>query len=157
MARDGGIELSDLEMIPGSSPGMTRSRFPVMAGRHPAISRDAPSDKRRTSLMTPDDDILRQAARWADAGKKVALATVVQTWGSSPRPVGSQLAVNEAGEFEGSVSGGCIEGAVVTEALDIMETGEPKLMEFGVSDAMAWEVGLACGGEVKVFVERLET
>ncbi len=107
--------------------------------------------------MTPDDDILRQAARWADAGKKVALATVVQTWGSSPRPVGSQLAVNEAGEFEGSVSGGCIEGAVVTEALDIMETGEPKLMEFGVSDAMAWEVGLACGGEVKVFVERLET
>ena len=106
--------------------------------------------------MTPDDDILTQAARWADAGKKVALATVVQTWGSSPRPVGSQLVVNEDAAFEGSVSGGCIEGAVVTEALDVMESGEPKLMAFGVSDAMAWEVGLACGGEVKVFVERLE-
>ncbi|MEQ8604179.1 MAG: XdhC family protein [Marivibrio sp.] len=106
--------------------------------------------------MITDDDILRQAARWADAGKKVALATVVQTWGSSPRPVGSQLVVNEDAAFEGSVSGGCIEGAVVTEALDVMETGDPKLMEFGVSDAMAWEVGLACGGEVKVYVERLE-
>jgi len=106
--------------------------------------------------MTPDDDILHQAARWADAGKKVALATVVQTWGSSPRPVGSQLVVNEDAAFEGSVSGGCIEGAVVTEALDVMEQGAPKLMEFGVSDTMAWEVGLACGGEVKVFVERLE-
>lgn len=106
--------------------------------------------------MTPDDDILTQAARWADAGKKVALATVVQTWGSSPRPVGSQLVVNEDAAFEGSVSGGCIEGAVVTEALDVMESGEPKLMAFGVSDAMAWEVGLACGGEVRVFVERIE-
>lgn len=106
--------------------------------------------------MTRDDDILRQAARWADEGKQVALATVVQTWGSSPRPVGSQLVVNEDAAFEGSVSGGCIEGAVVTEALDVMESGAPKLMEFGVSDAMAWEVGLACGGEVKVFVERLE-
>lgn len=102
------------------------------------------------------DDALHRAAEWADAGKKVALATVVQTWGSSPRPVGSQLAVNEDADFAGSVSGGCIEGAVVTEALDIMNSGEPKLMEFGVSDAMAWEVGLACGGEVKVFVERLE-
>lgn len=105
---------------------------------------------------TTTPDLLTQAARWADAGKRVAIATVVRTWGSSPRQVGSQLIVNEDSEFEGSVSGGCIEGAVVTEALDIMETGEPKLLEFGVSDAMAWEVGLACGGEVKVFVEKLE-
>jgi len=101
-------------------------------------------------------DILETAAGWAGFGKKVAIATVVKTWGSSPRPVGSQLAVNEDGAFVGSVSGGCIEGAVVTEALDIMGGGKPKMMEFGVSDAMAWEVGLACGGEVHVFVEPLE-
>ena len=101
-------------------------------------------------------DPLTQAKEWQDQGKKVALATVVETWGSSPRPPGSQLVVNEDAGFEGSVSGGCIEGAVVTEAMDVMETGVPKLMEFGVSDAMAWEVGLACGGTVKVFVEKLE-
>jgi xanthine/CO dehydrogenase XdhC/CoxF family maturation factor len=106
--------------------------------------------------MSSETDILQKAARWADQGKTVALATVVQTWGSSPRPIGSQLVVNEDSDFDGSVSGGCIEGAVVTEALDVMESGTPKLMEFGVSDAMAWEVGLACGGEVKVFVEKLE-
>lgn len=109
-----------------------------------------------SDLSGSDVDVLTKAADWAGAGKKVALATVVQTWGSSPRPVGSQLAVNEDAAFVGSVSGGCIEGAVVTEAMDIMESGTPKLMEFGVSDAMAWEVGLACGGEVKVFVEKLE-
>ena len=107
-------------------------------------------------MPQPAPDLLTQAAQWADSGKKVAIATVVQTWGSSPRQVGSQLIVNEDSDFEGSVSGGCIEGAVVTEALDIMETGTPKLLEFGVSDAMAWEVGLACGGEVKVFLEKLE-
>lgn len=101
------------------------------------------------------DDIPEQAAVWLNQGHKVALATVVQTWGSSPRPVGSQLAVNDEGAFVGSVSGGCIEGAVVTEALDIMEHGRPSLLEFGVDDKMAWEVGLACGGTVKVFVEAI--
>jgi xanthine/CO dehydrogenase XdhC/CoxF family maturation factor len=101
-------------------------------------------------------DPLAQARDWRDAGLKVAIATVVETWGSSPRPTGSQLVVNEESGFEGSVSGGCIEGAVVAEALDVMESGAPKLMEFGVSDAMAWEVGLACGGTVKVLVEKLE-
>ena len=101
-------------------------------------------------------DPIEQAKVWQDKGLKVALATVVQTWGSSPRPAGSQLVVNEEQSFEGSVSGGCIEGAVVAEALDVMETGESKMMEFGVSDAMAWEVGLACGGTVRVFVEKLE-
>ena len=103
-----------------------------------------------------EEDVLKQAAHWFGEGKKVAIATVVKTWGSSPRPIGSQLVVNEDASFVGSVSGGCIEGAVVTEAMDIMNSGEPKLMSFGVSDAMAWEVGLACGGEVEVFVERLE-
>lgn len=101
-------------------------------------------------------DPLLQAKAWQDKGLKVALATVVETWGSSPRPTGSQLVINEEAGFEGSVSGGCIEGAVVSEALDVMESGVPKLMAFGVSDAMAWEVGLACGGTVKVFVEALE-
>ena len=107
--------------------------------------------------MSDPVDPLMQAKAWQDTGLKVALATVVETWGSSPRPAGSQLVVNEEAGFEGSVSGGCIEGAVVTEALDVMESGESKLMEFGVSDAMAWEVGLACGGTVKVFVEKLES
>ena len=93
---------------------------------------------------------------WRGAGRKVALATVVTTWGSSPRPVGSQMAVGPDGAMIGSVSGGCIEGAVVEEAFKVMKTGEPSLLEFGVSDELAWEVGLACGGTVEVFVERLE-
>ena len=102
------------------------------------------------------DDVLAQAEAWLDAGDKVALATVVRTWGSSPRPIGSQLAINGDGRFSGSVSGGCIEGAVITEALEAMEDGKPRTLEFGVSDAMAWEVGLACGGEIEVFVERMD-
>ena len=103
-----------------------------------------------------DDDILSSAASWLDQGKKVALATVVQTWGSSPRPTGSQLAVAEDGTFVGSVSGGCIEGAVVTEAVDVMATGTSKVLEYGVSNEVAWEVGLACGGQVKVYVEAVK-
>ncbi len=102
------------------------------------------------------EDILGEAARWQAAGRKVALATVVETWGSSPRPVGSQLAVDPSGRMIGSVSGGCIEGAVVQEAKAIMEGAPPKLLSFGVSDEDAWSVGLACGGRVEVFVEALE-
>lgn len=101
-------------------------------------------------------DVLSDAEAWLKMGDGVALATVVRTWGSSPRPVGSQLAVNADGRFVGSVSGGCIEGAVVTEALDAIEDGKPRSLSFGVSDAMAWEVGLACGGEIEVFVEKIE-
>ena len=103
-----------------------------------------------------EPDILEQATSWRDAGKGVALATVVTTWGSSPRPVGSQLAVDEDGAMVGSVSGGCIEGAVVREALDCIADGKPRVLDFGVSDESAWEVGLACGGKVQVFVERVE-
>ena len=103
-----------------------------------------------------EENVLETAANWFAQGKKVAIATVVKTWGSSPRPLGSQLIVNEDARFVGSVSGGCIEGAVVTEALEVMEHGTPKIMSFGVSDAMAWEVGMACGGEIEIFVERLE-
>jgi len=102
------------------------------------------------------DDVLGQAARWRAQGKDVALATVVTTWGSSPRPVGSQLAVTADNAFIGSVSGGCIEGTVVHEAKSVMASGEPKLLDFGISDEMAWEVGLACGGKVQVFVEKVE-
>lgn len=112
-----------------------------------------------TQASTPtmsDDAVLRQAAAWRDDGRTVAIATVINTWGSSPRPVGSQLVVNEKSQFVGSVSGGCIEGAVVEEALKVMKGGQPSLLKFGVSDEMAWEVGLACGGTVEVFVERLE-
>jgi len=101
------------------------------------------------------DDVLDQAAAWRNDGGKVALATVVTTWGSSPRPVGSQLAVDGEGKFLGSVSGGCIEGAVIKEALAAIGDGKPRLLDFGVTNEQAWEVGLACGGKVQVFVERL--
>jgi len=106
--------------------------------------------------MTDTDSILATVAEWRRGGKDVALATVVSTWGSSPRPVGSQLAVNETGTFVGSVSGGCIEGAVIQEALDVMSSGAPRLLDFGISNEQAWDVGLTCGGKVQVFVEPVE-
>ena len=101
----------------------------------------------------PGDDVLEKAAAWKAEGLGVALATVVQTWGSSPRPPGSHLAINDRGAFVGSVSGGCIEGAVVTEALAVIADHAPRLLDFGVTNEMAWEVGLACGGRVQVLVE----
>lgn len=107
-------------------------------------------------MNNPAEDILEQAAAWRASGKQVALATVVSTWGSSPRPIGSQLAVDEDRRMIGSVSGGCIEGAVVHEALQVMQGGAPKLLDFGVTNEQAWEVGLACGGKVQVFVERVD-
>lgn len=103
----------------------------------------------------PPDEVLEQARAWREAGKDVAIATVVATWGSSPRQPGSQLAVSADLEIVGSVSGGCIEGAVVEEARQVMADGRPRLLEYGVSNERAWEVGLACGGRVQVFVERL--
>jgi xanthine/CO dehydrogenase XdhC/CoxF family maturation factor len=102
------------------------------------------------------DDILERAAAWRTQGKGVAIATVVTTWGSSPRPVGSQLAVDDSGAMIGSVSGGCIEGAVVHEALAAIGDGKPRLLDFGVTNEQAWEVGLACGGKVQVYVEALQ-
>ena len=100
--------------------------------------------------------ILDQASVWLAEGRKVALATVIETWGSAPQPVGSQLAIDGQGNFTGSVSGGCVEGAVVTEALDAIATGKSKVLAFGVADETAWQVGLACGGKIRVFVEPLE-
>ena len=105
--------------------------------------------------MSDTAEILEQAARWREAGSGVALATVVTTWGSSPRPVGAKLAVNDTGAMVGSVSGGCVEGAVVTEALDVIANGQPKMLEFGVADETAWNVGLSCGGTIRVFVEKV--
>jgi xanthine/CO dehydrogenase XdhC/CoxF family maturation factor len=106
--------------------------------------------------MSDTAEILEQAARWREAGSGVALATVVTTWGSSPRPVGAKLAVDEKGAMVGSVSGGCVEGAVVGEALEVIHDGKPRLLDFGVSNDQAWEVGLACGGKIQIFVERVE-
>ena len=106
--------------------------------------------------MTADpDDLFERISDWRSTGTGVALATVVRTWGSSPRPAGSHLAIDEGGAFVGSVSGGCIEGAVVTQALESIADGKPRLLEFGVSDERAWEVGLACGGRVQVYVGRV--
>lgn len=106
-------------------------------------------------MSGPDHTILDQAARWLDEGRSVALATVIETWGSAPQPVGSQLAVDADGNFAGSVSGGCVEGAVVIEALDVLASGRPKVLAFGVADETAWEVGLACGGKIRIYVEPL--
>jgi len=102
-------------------------------------------------------DLLPTLQRWRERGETLALATVVKTWGSSPRPAGAKMAVNAGGEMIGSVSGGCVENAVIEEALQVIKTGEPKLLSFGVSNEQAWEVGLACGGTIEVFVEKFKT
>ncbi|MEE2745253.1 MAG: XdhC family protein [Pseudomonadota bacterium] len=108
------------------------------------------------SEFTNTNDVLAQATNWIESGDGVAIATVIATWGSSPRPVGSQLAINKNGSFVGSVSGGCIEGAVITEALTAISDGKHRILEFGVSNEQAWEVGLACGGDIKVLITRVE-
>ena len=105
--------------------------------------------------MNGSEDILETARAWRAEGERVALATVVETWGSSPRPAGSRLAVTGTGRLAGSVSGGCIEGAVADVSKQVMESGTPQLLDFGITDERAWEVGLACGGKLKVFVEPL--
>lgn len=107
-------------------------------------------------MLAREDDILSTAESWRRAGKGVAIATVVETWGSAPRPVGSHLVIAEDGAFLGSVSGGCVEGAVVSDALEVIESGQPKLMEFGVADETAWRVGLSCGGRIAVYIERVD-
>ncbi|PZF77085.1 XdhC family protein [Aestuariivirga litoralis] len=107
-------------------------------------------------MAASDHTILEQAADWLRQGRKVALATVVETWGSAPQPIGSQLVIDDDGNFIGSVSGGCVEGAVVTEALDIIASGKPRLLQFGVADETAWKVGLACGGRIGVYVEPIQ-
>ena len=107
-------------------------------------------------MIHADDKLLDEAAAWKRDGRKVAVATVVSTWGSSPRPAGSVLIVDRDARMQGSVSGGCIEGAVIRKAIEVMDGAPPELMEFGVSDEQAWDVGLACGGRVQVWVEAVE-
>jgi len=104
--------------------------------------------------LTEAEDVLTVAQGWKNEGEQVALATVTQTWGSSPRPAGSQMAITASGRMAGSVSGGCIEGAVAAAAAETIKSGVPQLLDYGVTNERAWEVGLACGGKVKVFVEK---
>ena len=106
--------------------------------------------------MNDTFEILSQARAWRLEGRAVAIATVVATWNSSPRQVGAKLAVDDRGHMSGSVSGGCVEGAVVEAALEVMQSRTPRQLEFGVADADAFTVGLACGGRVRIFVEALE-
>jgi xanthine/CO dehydrogenase XdhC/CoxF family maturation factor len=100
-----------------------------------------------------DDDVLGTAQGWLDGGFRVAIGTVVKTWGSAPRPAGSQIVVRDDGAFAGSVSGGCVEGAMIEEAQVTMRDGRHRTMEFGVSDEQAWSAGLACGGRIEIFIE----
>ena len=106
-------------------------------------------------MQAMQEDILATAEAWQAAGRSVALATVVATWGSAPRPVGSHLVIDDNGHFLGSVSGGCVEGEVVSQAMDVIEDGKARTLEFGVADETAWRVGLSCGGRIKVYVEKL--
>ncbi len=101
-------------------------------------------------------EILSEVERWRQAGEKVVVATVVGTRRSAPRPLGASLAISESGNMCGSVSGGCVESDVFENAQEVLVTGEPKLLTYGISDDLAWSVGLPCGGEIDVFVEPVE-
>jgi xanthine dehydrogenase accessory factor len=107
-------------------------------------------------MSAADPVILAKALQWLDDGRSVALATVIQTWGSAPQPVGSLLLIDAEGNFLGSVSGGCVEAEVIEQAKDVIATGAPKALEFGVEDQTAWKVGLACGGTIRIFVDKLD-
>ena len=106
--------------------------------------------------MNELDDIFTPLSEWLKARRKVALATVISTWGSAPRPVGGQMAIDINGEIIGSVSGGCVEGAVIAEAIKSIKDRETRVKDYGISNNMAWEVGLACGGELKILIQPLE-
>ena len=107
-------------------------------------------------MLTTDSDILMTAETWHRQGRGVALATVVETWGSAPRPVGSHLVIDGEGNFLGSVSGGCVEGAVIGEAVEVIASGRAKTLSFGVADETAWQVGLSCGGRISIYVEPIQ-
>ena len=99
--------------------------------------------------------LVKDLERWRSQKKQIAIATLVKIYGSAPRPLGSKMAISSSGEIVGSVSGGCVEGAVIEEARGVMKTGTPRLVKFGISDEKAWSVGLSCGGDIEVFVELL--
>lgn len=101
-------------------------------------------------------DLISTIDAWRARGDRVVLATVVKTGGSTPRPVGAKMIVNSRGEFAGSVSGGCVEGAVIDQARQVLKSGKPKLVKYGIADETAWDVGLSCGGMIEVFVEQIQ-
>ena len=106
--------------------------------------------------MNSSDSILEVANTWVRSSQKVVLATVIQTWGSSPRQIGSKMIVNEKGDFLGSVSGGCVEANVISECMELIKSNNSfKKLEFKILDETAWNVGLACGGEMSVFIEKI--
>jgi xanthine/CO dehydrogenase XdhC/CoxF family maturation factor len=107
-------------------------------------------------MSAQEEDVLATAVAWRKEGRGVAIATVVETWGSAPRPVGSHLIIDDKQNFLGSVSGGCVEGDVISAASDVIESGVPKLLEFGVADETAWRAGLSCGGNIRVYVEKVD-
>ena len=100
-------------------------------------------------------ELIEQIENWRSDGESIALATVISAAGSTPRPVGAKMIVSGSGKMHGSVSGGCVEGSVIGHALDVLARGEPRLIEYGISDEMAWDVGLSCGGQIEVFIEPL--
>ena len=108
-------------------------------------------------LPNKNESVLELALQWSNEGRKAAIATVISTWGSASRPAGSQLIVDSDGRFEGSVSGGCVEPAVITEAFEVIGNGRPKRISFGVSDQQAWDVGMTCGGRMEVYIESLDS
>lgn len=107
-------------------------------------------------MSVRDEDVLATAEIWRREGRGVAIATVVETWGSAPRPVGSHLIIDDRQNFLGSVSGGCVEGDVIAAASEVIESGRPKVLEFGVADETAWRAGLSCGGNIRVYVEKVD-
>src|SRR5262249_290248 len=115
-----------------------------------------PRDTLKIPMSAPHSFIITKALEWLAEGRRVALATVIQTWGSAPQPVGSRLLIDADGNFLGSVSGGCVEAEVITEAAEVIARGEPRAFEYGVEDNTAWKVGLACGGSIRIFVEKVE-
>ena len=115
-----------------------------------------PRDMLNIPMSAPDSFIITKALEWLAEGRRVALATVIQTWGSAPQPVGSRLLIDADGNFLGSVSGGCVEAEVITEAAEVIARGEPRAFEYSVEDNTAWKVGLACGGSLRIFVEKVE-
>jgi len=107
-------------------------------------------------MTSMEVDLFETTERWLADGRRVALATVIKTWGSAPRPAGSAMAISDNGDFAGSVSGGCVEGAVIEAAADTIQTGSSRELNFGVADETAWSVGLACGGQIQIYLERVD-
>src|SRR5262245_16111351 len=133
-----------------------RQRHEVNAIRPGSVTKLSRTGVAEQAMSAGDPSVILSALDWLEEGRRVALATVIQTWGSAPRPVGSQLVIDGGGNFLGSVSGGCVEGEVIAEAAQVLLTAKPKTFEFGVEDGTAWKAGLACGGTIRIFVEPVE-